>query len=134
MRYRDPRAAMWVEACELLEEAERLQRRFFRPGVAALRPAWEPPVDVFETGDDLWIVVALPGVAPDDVSIVAEDGALTVAGERLLPRESRGGMIHRVEIPHGHFERRISLPRGRFELGDRHLRDGCLTLKLRKLG
>lgn len=129
----DPRARMWAEACELLEQAERLQRQFFRPAGEALRPAWEPPVDIFETDEDLWISVALPGVEPEDVRIVIQDRTLTVAGQRPLPVESRAGMIHRVEIPHGRFERRIVLPVGRFELRRRDLSNGCLTLSLRKL-
>src|SRR5690606_35043513 len=121
-------------ACELLEQAERLQRRFFRPAGAARHPAWEPPVDIFETGDSLWIVVALPGVALEQVRILVDGSVLTVIGERPLPRQSQGGAIHRVEIPHGYFERRLPLPRGRFELADRTLRDGCLTLTLHKIG
>ena len=133
MRHNDPRAAMWAEACEMLEQVERLQRQFFRPSGAPLRPAWEPPVDVFETEDTLRIVVALPGVAVADVRVVVEGGTLTVVGERRLPRESAGA-IHRLEIPHGRFERRIALPQGRYELSEHHLSDGCLSLQLRKLG
>lgn len=129
----DPRARMWAEACELLEQAERLQRQFFRPAGEALRPAWEPPVDVFETDNDLWISVALPGVLPEDVRILVQDRTLLVTGERPLPVECRTGIIHRVEIPHGRFERRIVLPAGRFELRRRDLSNGCLTLTLRKL-
>jgi HSP20 family protein len=131
MRYRNPRAAMWAEACEMLEQVERLQRQFFRPGVTPA--AWEPPVDVFETRDMLRIVVALPGVAAEDVRVVAENGTLTVIGARRLPREAAGA-IHRLEIPHGHFERRLALPQGHYELVDYHLSDGCLNLQLRKLG
>ena len=116
----------------MLDQVERLQRQFFRPSGAAAA-AWEPPVDVFETADTLRIVVALPGVAAENVRVVAENGALTVTGERRLPRESAGA-IHRLEIPHGHFERRLALPQGRYELLDHHLSDGCLNLQLRKLG
>jgi HSP20 family protein len=133
MRYVDPRARMWAEACEVLEQAERLQRQFFRPAREALRPAWEPPVDVFETEGALWFVVALPGVPVERVRIVIEDSTLIVTGERPLPLESREGHIHRIEIPHGRFERRIGLPAGRFELRERDLSNGCLTLSLGKL-
>jgi HSP20 family molecular chaperone IbpA len=122
---------MWAEACEMLDEVDRLQRQFFRPG--ATPAAWEPPIDVFETADALRIVVALPGVAAEDVRVVAENGALTVIGERRLPRESAGA-IRRIEIPHGHFERRLALPQGRYELIEHILSDGCLSLQLRKLG
>lgn len=133
MRHGDPRAWMWAEACELLEQADRLQRRFFQLGGAASRPAWEPPVDVYETDETLWILVALPGVAPDQVKIVVADGTLIVTGDRPLPAEARIGVIHRVEIPHGRFERRIRLPAGRFELDGHALANGCLMLSLRKL-
>ena len=134
MRYGDPRASMWAEACEMLEQAERLQRQFFRPAGPEPRAGWEPPVDVFESDAELSIIIALPGVTPDDVTIVVDGGTLTVTGVRPLPDESRDGVIHRVEIPHGRFERRFALPGGRFELRQRDLRHGCLTLKLRKLG
>jgi hypothetical protein len=47
----------------MIERAEQLQRRFFQPGLAPA-PAvnWEPPVDVFESEQELTIVAALPGV------------------------------------------------------------------------
>lgn len=130
----DPRVTMWAEACELLDRAERLHRQFFKPGRAATRrPTWEPPIDVFETDSELWIVVALPGVAPDGLELAIEGGAVVVGGERRLPPTLRTASIHRIEIPYGRFERRIQLPAGRFELGAHQLADGCLVLGLRKL-
>jgi HSP20 family molecular chaperone IbpA len=114
----------------MLDRAERLQRQFFRPGRTA---AWEPPIDVFETEQNIWIVAALPGVGPDQVELTIADGAVIVAGERRLPLEAKA-LIHRLEIPHGRFERRIPLPSGRYELGQRELTHGCLVLGLRKLG
>jgi hypothetical protein len=45
----------------------------------------------------------------------------------------RNARIHRLEIPHGHFERRIELPPNRFEMSSRHLANGCLMLQLHKL-
>lgn len=89
-------------------------------------------MDVFESNRDLRIVVALPGVAPEDVHIVVRENVLIVTGDRPLPAE-RNWVIHRVEIPQGRFERQIGLPPGRFELNRRDLENGCLTLVLRKL-
>jgi HSP20 family molecular chaperone IbpA len=130
----DARLWMWAEACEALDRAERMHRQFFRP-VPERRPqpVWEAPADIFETDRDLWIVVAMPGVHPDSIQIRVEAGTLVVSGERLLQAELRHAMIHRLEIPHGRFERRSELPPGRFELEGRQLAEGCLTLKLRKL-
>ncbi len=124
---------MWAEACEALARAERMQRQFFRPGERGTRPVWEPPVDLFENGSELWIVAALPGVPPARLEVGVDKGVLVIAGERPSPALQRAAAIHRLEIPHGRFERRIALPPGRFELVRRDLVDGCLTLVLRTL-
>jgi HSP20 family protein len=122
---------LWAETRELMDRADRLQRQFFHPASGAAQAAWEPPVDVFETGDALWVIVALPGVAPDDVELIIDGNTLIVTGTRSLPRELRGAAIHRLELPAGRFERRIAL-QGRFELLERRLEHGCLTLGLHK--
>ena len=125
---------MWAEACELLGEAERLHRQFFVPARSRAKgPTWEPPADVLETDHELSILVALPGVAPDQVMVVIDGGSLIVTGLRPMPGQSRSTIIRRLEIPYGRFERRIELPAGRFEIGRRELADGCLSLTLRKL-
>lgn len=124
---------MWAEALELLRGTERLQRRFFQIG-AAEAPGWEPPVDLYETGDGLTLCVALSGVAADELEVFLESGSVVVRGERAFPVEYQRAIIYRLEIPYGRFERRIVLPAGRYELVDRRLEDGCLTLGLRRLG
>ncbi len=125
-------AWMWAEACEALARAERLQREFFRLGPPSSRPSWEPPVDIFETERELWIVAALPGVDASAVELTLADGIIVIAGDRRPPGTQREATIHRLEIPQGRFERRIALPAGRFELTRREVRDGCLTLVLLK--
>lgn len=125
---------MWARACELLDRAERLHRQFFRPGRAGQGgPVWQPPVDIFETGRDLWILIALPGVPGPAIEVRSDGGTLVVTGERPLPSVLRGAEIHRLEIPYGRFERRIELPPGRFSLESREDLHGCLALNLRKL-
>jgi HSP20 family molecular chaperone IbpA len=125
---------MWAEACELLDQAERLHRQFYVPARGRAKgPTWEPPVDVLETDHELTILVALPGVAPDQLQVVIDGGTLVVTGLRPMPGQSRSTMIRRLEIPYGRFERRIDLPAGRFEIGHRELADGCLSLTLHKL-
>ncbi len=124
---------MWAEALDLLQSAERLQRQFFQVGTGAKAGCWEPPVDIYETADGLWILVALPGVRAEQFNVLIDGGSIVVTGERPLPVESRRAAIHRLEIPYGTFERRIALPAGRFELLDRQSDHGCLWLRLRRL-
>lgn len=130
---RDPRNWMWAEACEMLEQAERMRREFFRPAPRGGRTAWQPPVDVFETERDLWLVVALPGVPADRIQVTVEGGTVIVSGERPLPAALREAQVHRLEIPHGRFERRLELPAGRFRLAGHDVVDGCLVLDLTKV-
>ena len=67
MASRNPTSWMWAEACQVLEQAERLHRQFFRLSAPGTRVAWEPPVDVFENEREVTIIVALPGVSPESV-------------------------------------------------------------------
>jgi HSP20 family molecular chaperone IbpA len=133
----DPLGWMWSDACDMLERAERLRRQFFqlRSERGQSLPAWEPPVDVFESETALVILVALPGVEPGDVGVLIEGETVIVTGSRPLQKMANGFLIHRLEIPHGRFERRLRLAAaGRLELIRRELTRGCLLLSFRKLG
>ena len=134
MPSRDLESWMWAEACEMIDRADRLHRQFFRPAILyARRPAWEPPVDMYETLDAFKIMIALPGVAPEHISVMLDGPRLIIGGQRHLPVGS-DAQIRRLEIPYGRFERSIELPAGRFEIGNREFVNGCLLITLRKLG
>ena len=127
-------AWMWERARSLMEEAERLHRHFFVPSSGGPgRAVWTAPADVFETRGEIHILVALPGVDSKQVEVVFKGSTLNVRGCRYLPAALRDAMVSRLEIPHGCFERSITLPRGTFEVRRREMRDGCLSLVLRRL-
>jgi HSP20 family molecular chaperone IbpA len=129
----DPRTWMWNEALAMIARAEHLHRRFFEPGFAAIETTcWEPPIDIFETRDELWLVAALPGVEAADLRVSLEGDTLRLAGQRRLPLAARAATIHRLEIPHGHFERRIQLPARHLTLQGSELLSGCLVIRLAK--
>jgi HSP20 family molecular chaperone IbpA len=96
--------------------------------------SWEPPVDVLETEDAVLVLVALPGVDPQQVQLVIRNGVLLIAGARVLPRELRTAVIHRIELPQGRFERQVRLPAGTYEQPVSAAADGCLIVKLPKAG
>lgn len=130
MNSRDLSRLMWSEALSMLEQADRLHRQFFQPA-AAQAPAWEPPVDVIESADSVWVQVALPGVDPGSVTVGLEPDALTVSAQRSFPRGSSDGCAARIralEIPYGRFQRRIGLPLQALTLANKRMQDGCLTL------
>ena len=134
MRSRDPNQWMWAEALKMLDEANRLQRRFFEVSVRPLAaPRWEPPVDIFESDDELWLFYALPGVAKEQIEVGLERSELVVRGERQLPPVAHTTTIRRLELPHGRFERRVPLPTGRFELITQQIDHGHLVIGLRRI-
>jgi HSP20 family molecular chaperone IbpA len=117
----------------MLSEAERLHREVFRPGGRRRSQAcWEPPVDVLETDSAVLILAALPGVDPEAVETVIEDGTLVLSGMRVLPPELETAVIHRLELPQGCFERRVALPAGRYDGVRRVVANGCLLVSLHK--
>lgn len=133
MPLRDLETWMWAEACDILDRADRLHRQFFRPAVMNTRqPTWEPPIDVYETSDDFKIIIALPGVAPEQLNVLLKDDHLIIEGQRHLPNSAQAH-IRRLEIPYGRFERHIELPAGHFEIGTREFVNGCLVISLRKI-
>ena len=126
---------MWSEACEMLARAERMHRELFRPaGSLARQPSWEPPVDVLETESAVLALVALPGVDAASVEAVIDNGELVIAGNRTYPPELRTATIHRLELPQGRFYRRLRLPPGRYSGVHRAVADGCLVVRLEKVG
>jgi len=135
MKQRNSMVLMWAQACDRLNEAERMQRQFFRLSASGKSGAvWEPPVDVFEDEHEIVIVVALPGVAAEGIEISMEQDMLRVRAQRGLPFAGARRAVRRLEIPYGCFERRILLPSAGLEVAGYEMRDGCLILSLRKRG
>ncbi len=122
---------MWVEACEVLDQAERLQRQLLRylgPGTDAA--VWEPPVDVLESPEGVILLFALPGVAPEDIDVRLEPTSLTVSATRRLKLKHADVVIRRLEIPHGRFLRRVPLTGVPLTISATRYERGCLEVHL----
>lgn len=141
MSERDWDFLIWHQANDLLQQAERIHRNFLQIAAGAhyrashgRTPSWEPPVNVVETDESLWVISALPGVAADRVDVRIEGRELVIAGERPLPKCCEDGELKIWEIPLGRFERRLRLVGGEKHLavGEISLRDGLLIIELRK--
>ena len=133
-RRNDPTAWMWAEACGLIEQAERMHRQFFRLSASTgAQAVWEPPVDVFEDESEIVVVVALPGVLPEDLEVAVERGDLIVHARRPLAVSGTRHAVRQLEIPYGYFERRIPLPPARLHAASHELAHGCLIVRLKKV-
>jgi HSP20 family protein len=77
---------------------------------AAANTAWLPSVDVREEETRFVVQVDLPGVAKQDIEIVAEKGVLTIKGERHAVAKTADAKYERSERVTGKFVRRFTLP------------------------
>ena len=87
-----------------------LDDAFAATGAASV--AWIPSVDVHETADRYVVRADLPGVDPKNIEITAEDGVLTLKGERQAQKRenAQDGGLERLERVAGSFVRRFTLP------------------------
>jgi HSP20 family protein len=95
---------------------------------------WTPAVDIRESDTDIRIDLELPGLRPEDVEITAENGLLTIRGEKRTERkEGDEGRYHVVERSYGTFMRTFTLPQGLDEnqiLAE--FNDGVLSIRIPK--
>ncbi len=133
MRTRNPTVWMWSTAFDLIGRADHMQRQCFQ--LSAQRnacPTWEPPVDIFETDEQVIVLAALPGVCAEQLSVALDGATVSLRGQRSMPGLGATAQVHLVEIPYGRFERRIQMPAPGLRLGTSVLQDGCLLLALDK--
>jgi HSP20 family protein len=128
---------IWQRANDLLQQAERIRRNFLQVADGARYRAshgWEPPVNVVETDESLWVISAVPGVAVDRVDVRLEGRELVIRGERPLPRCCDDGELKIWEIPLGRFERRLRLVGGEkpLSVGEISFHDGLFIIEIRK--
>lgn len=132
---------IWQHANALLRQAERIQRNFVQVAITSQYRAshgrntsWEPPINVVETDEALWVIAAIPGVQPDRVIVRLQDNYLMISGERPLPACCTEGELKIWEIPLGRFERQVGPFSGVHSLVTERmvLDDGLLIVELRK--
>src|SRR5437016_14641858 len=66
---------------------------------------WSPLVDISEDDKEYLIKAELPEVRKEDVKVTAEEGTLTIMGERRFEEEEQGRKYHRVGRAYGRFGR-----------------------------
>jgi HSP20 family protein len=74
--------------------------------------AWVPRVDIYEEANRFVVLADVPGVEPKDIDITAENGVLTIRGERRAEKRAAEQGFERVERVSGAFLRRFTLPDG----------------------
>ena len=92
-----------------------------------------PAADVVMTGEDVTVVMDLPGFGPGDLEVELVNDVLTIRGERPVPYspEDDGRTWQRLERGFGRFERTLRMPKGLDADGiTADMADGVLTLHI----
>ena len=92
---------------------------------------WQPPADIFRSGDNWFVKIELAGVYPDDFSIAHSQNRLLIHGRRKDRIHLRNLFYHSMEITYSRFERVIEFP---FSIDGNSIRwvyrDGMLLVKV----
>ncbi|UCH51660.1 MAG: Hsp20/alpha crystallin family protein [Chloroflexota bacterium] len=95
--------------------------------------AWDLPVDMHQTDNDLVVKASLPGFKPEEVDISITDGTLTIKGEHKEEHEAKEEEYFYKERRYGTFSRSLSIPvKVKSDKAEAVFEEGVLTLTLPK--
>ncbi|HEX9606679.1 MAG TPA: Hsp20/alpha crystallin family protein [Gemmatimonadaceae bacterium] len=87
--------------------------RLFEDTFARDGSNFTPAVDIRENDHEIRLELELAGLKPEDVEIIAENGALTIRGEKRVERkEGDENRYQVIERTYGTFMRTFQLPQG----------------------
>ena len=128
----------WDQSRDLTPLQEQVIRLFEnngtrdRSGPADLA-TWAPPVDIYETENELVLKADLPDFEEKDIDVRVENNLLTIRGERKFEKDVNEDNYLRVERAYGPFMRSFSLPNTVSSESVRaEYRNGVLSLYLAK--
>ena len=110
---------MTKQAADIFSDFERIRERMEQawrqvlgpPGSPRFgTPLIEPSVDVYETEEEVVVVVEIPGISEEEVEIMVDGRRLVLSGERKPGAAEQKRLYSQMEICHGPFRRELLLP------------------------
>jgi HSP20 family protein len=104
----------WSVVNRLHQSLDHFFNEAFNSPEASTTPnvTWVPRVDIHEEKDRFVVLADVPGVEPKDIDVTADNGVLTVRGERRSEKRETESGYERIERVSGSFVRRFKLPEG----------------------
>jgi HSP20 family protein len=98
---------------DILDLQDRMNRVFEESlrdtGLSRLPGSCNPPVDMFEDDEAMYIRAELPGVKREDIILDFSDGVITITGKKPFAHDSQNESYHMIERQYGSFRRSFSL-------------------------
>jgi HSP20 family protein len=83
--------------------------RLLNSTFAVYQNVWRPQVDIYESPDEIMILVDIAGARREDLFLEIDQRVLRIYGKREKP-VTGNTRYHLAEITYGYFERRLTLP------------------------
>lgn len=90
----------------MMEEISQHLSRSFVPGSSS---GFAPPMDLYETPEEILILVEMAGMRSEEIQVVMDRGVLKISGVRTNPICDPKRRVHQMEIDFGRFERRVRI-------------------------
>ena len=105
-----------------------------RPTMFSSEQAWKPPVDIYETSEEIVVMVEIAGMSKKDINVTMENDLLKISGVRPDYSPSTKMRLHQMEIDYGNFQRivKISFPIDTNNISAKY-REGFLQITLPKI-
>lgn len=82
-----------------------------KPPMVRFSPkTWQPDIDVYETDNEVVVLIELAGAKEDEIEVLVHNDILVVRGERKDTKQGIKRTYSQMEILWGPFERDITLP------------------------
>ena len=80
------------------------------PSFTLSERAWRPPMDMYETPEEVVILAEIGGVNKEDLEVEISSKAVRIQGSRIAPTSGSNYTYRLAEIQYGRFERILFLP------------------------
>jgi len=84
--------------------------RSINPIFALAERAWKPPMDIYETPEEVIILAEIAGVNKEDLEVEISSKAVKIYGKRSESPRLETATYRLAEIQYGEFERILFLP------------------------
>ncbi|MFC1555152.1 Hsp20/alpha crystallin family protein [candidate division KSB1 bacterium] len=122
------------DADDSVKSMYKIFSKLHHPFIMPSDSKWLPAVDVFETDEELIIILDVACVDPKEIDLFIKRGHLVIRGIRNEISKDKKRHYHKMEIDYGPFERQIDIP---IAVDPDNIRtkyhDGFLEIKLQKV-
>jgi len=105
-----------------------------RPAFRNYECIWRPNIDVYESEDEIIVLADMAGLNKDELHIEVDRKKIKISGVRKVIQHLQNARYCQAEIPHGYFERLVSLPAAvDVQSATASYADGILMIRMNKL-